>query len=91
MDDDQIVYIEQDPEYIKDPNFSAEDYVLRLRKCLYGMPHSGRAFGQKLDAVLQKLNFRRCNADKALYHKVAASGKRIIIGTYVHGRDSVGG
>ena len=83
MDDDQIVYIEQDPEYIKDPNFSAEDYVLRLRKCLYGMPHSGRAFGQKLDAVLQKLNFRRCNADKALYHKVAASGKRIIIGTYV--------
>ena len=82
MEDDQIVYVEQDPEYYN-PEYPIDDYVLRLKKCLYGMPHSGRAFGQKLDSVLHGLGFRRCTSDKALYYKLAKSGKRIVIGTYV--------
>ena len=82
MDDDQIVYIEQDPEY-ENPDYPAGEYVLQLRKTLYGMPHSGRAFGLKLAQVMMEMGFIQCNGDKSLYHKALPDGRSITVGTYV--------
>ena len=82
MEDDQVVYIEQDPEY-SNPLYPADEYVLRMKKTLYGMPHSGRAFGIKLTKVMASIGLTPCDGDKALYHKTTTDGKTITVGAYV--------
>jgi hypothetical protein len=82
MEEDQHVFVEINPIYNpegRDP----KDWVLKLRKCLYGMPHSGRAFGQKLGKLMNELGYHPISADKAVYYKATKSGKRSIVGTYV--------
>jgi hypothetical protein len=82
MEDDQHVFVEINPVYNPEGRDSKK-WVLKLKKCLYGMPHSGRAFGQKLANLMNELGYRPISADKAVYYKATKSGKRAIVGTYV--------
>ena len=51
-----------------DPRFKAgSDWVLRLRKALYGLKESARAWNQRIVAFLLKLGFRQLRSDTSCF------------------------
>ena len=57
--------------------------VLRLRKTIYGLKQSGRAWYKEIDQKLQELGFLRCQSDHSIYVKYDDSGEKILISIYV--------
>jgi len=56
--------------YMAQPEgYSAGNKVCRLRRSLYGLKQSGRAWYQKLDSTLLKHGFQRTTADPSLYRR----------------------
>lgn len=51
-----------------------EHLVCRLKKSLYGLKQSARAWNQKTNAILQELGFVRGAADQCLYSRKTAGG-----------------
>ena len=60
------VYIEQPPGYIK---IGDEKKVLRLKKELYELKQSPRAWNTRIDAYFKKNGFKQCPYEHALYTK----------------------
>jgi hypothetical protein len=64
---EEEVYIEQPEGFLLSER---EDYVCRLKKAMYGLKKSPRAWYSRLDKYLQQQGFRKGNADRNLYVKV---------------------
>lgn len=70
--------------YMKPPEGFNETHgkVLKLRKAIYGLKQSGRAWNEKLDTVLQNFGFVPCNNEPCLY-KMKINGELILVAVYV--------
>ena len=76
------VYIEQYPECpLK--GYPPKDYVLKLEKCLYGLPQAGREYQRKYNKVMQNMGFTRMRSEGCLFIKHDPKHGRIICGNYV--------
>ena len=74
LDDDDVVYVEQPPDY---ETRNRRDWVLRLLKSLYGLKQAAKNWYQALYKALMELGFTRCEADHGVFYKEI--GKDIII------------
>ena len=52
------VFIEQHPE-CESAEFPAKDYVIKLKKCLYGLPQAGRGYQNAYNKVMAEMGFKR--------------------------------
>lgn len=57
-----------------------DDWVLKLRKCMYGLHQSGRIWNERLDEYLRRRGLRRSVADPCVYYHPT---REIIIAIYV--------
>jgi hypothetical protein len=74
LDGNEIVYMQQPPGY------EAADkgqYVCRLKKTIYGLKQSGRRWYEKLSNIMEKLGFKRCEVDQAVF--IHRDGEKIVI------------
>ena len=79
---DDVVYVEQHPEF-DDPKYPRDEYVLQLKKCLYGLPQAGREYQRVYDKMMKRLGFVQIDAEDCLYVKNDPKHGRIICGNYV--------
>jgi len=56
--------------------------IWKLKKAMYGLKQSGRAWNEKLDAVLRKHGLVRSQADPCIYHH-QREDKKLIVAIYV--------
>ena len=56
---------------------------IRLRKCLYGLPHAPSTFRKHSDAVLRSLDFTPTVSDPRLYVKLNGDGTKVYIAVHV--------
>ena len=75
------VFIEQHPE-CESSDYPAKDYVIKLKKCLYGLPQAGRGYQNTYNKVMADMGFKRLRPDGCLFIKTTKEG-RIICGNYV--------
>ena len=61
---------------------SQEQKVFRLKKAMYGLKQSGRAYNRKLCKVLTELSFTQSKADQCVFHKKTID-EYTIIAVYV--------
>jgi len=78
---DEEIYMEQPPGTVEP---GKEHLVWRLRKALYGLKQSPRMWYQKLEAMLNKHGFQRCEADHSVFvRRNATRGSVCIVAVYV--------
>ena len=78
LPDDEVIYMRR-PKGMTDAQMPA---VVRLRKCLYGLPAASRYFNEHLSKTLLAQNFKRLISDPQMYIKWVGS-KKIIASTHV--------
>jgi hypothetical protein len=61
---EEDIYMEQPSGFVQHGH---EQFVCKLKKCLYGLKQASRAWYQKIDATLLDLGFERSVADHSLY------------------------
>eukprot|EP00253_Pinus_taeda_P035257 PITA_35257 len=76
---EEEVYIEQ-PEGFE--TFDRESHVCQLKRALYGLKQSPRAWYTRMDNYFTGLGFTKSEADAKLYH-IMVEGKELIIVLYV--------
>lgn len=57
--------------------------VCRLRKSLYGLKQSPRAWFEKLTRVVKRYGFTQCQTDHTMFIKISPEGKKAIMIVYV--------
>src|SRR5271155_3202362 len=77
---DELVYVEQ-PEGFEVPG--KEDYVCLLRKTLYGLKQSPRAWFQLIATVLVDFDFQQCESDPCIFIHKNENGEHTYIALYV--------
>ncbi|KAK1419766.1 hypothetical protein QVD17_29081 [Tagetes erecta] len=72
--------------YVKQPDgfivTGKEDHVYKLNRALYGLRQAPRAWNERLDKTMRKLEFKRCPREPSVYTKIA-NGELLVIGVYV--------
>ena len=76
---EEELYMEQPQGYVKK---GKEHLVCRLKKSLYGLKQSARAWNVKINGMLLKLGFSRSKADQCLYTKCSQNRWMYVL-TYV--------
>ncbi len=64
----------------KEKELSEGMYIIKIKKCMYGLHQSGRIWNERIDKVLKNAGMQRCVADPCVYFH---PGKPIIITVYV--------
>lgn len=59
------------------------EYVLRLKKALYGTKQASRQWYQNMDHTLRTCGFQPCVADPCVYVKRSRTGRAMMIGLFV--------
>ena len=77
---EEELYMEQPPGFIKQ---GQEDKVLRLKKSLYGLKQSARAWNKRVTDVLFEMNFQQSKADPCLFTRKERDGSISYILVYV--------
>ena len=57
--------------------------VIRLRKCLYGLPRSPATFQKHIDAALRSLGYTSTVSDPRQYVKINIDGTTVYIAVHV--------
>jgi hypothetical protein len=73
------VYMHQPPRFVIP---GKEGKVLRLRKALYGLRQTPRAWNAKLDSMLKGMGFELSPHEVAVYRR-GSGGKTLLVGIYV--------
>jgi Reverse transcriptase (RNA-dependent DNA polymerase) len=69
---EEEVYIEQAPRYLKE---GCEIKVLKLKKTLYGLNQTPRAWHTRIDQYFKSHDFVQCPYEHALYVKIKNGDK----------------
>ena len=77
---DEEIYMEQ-PEGFKVPG--KEDYVLRLRRAIYGLKQAAHAWYKELVKSMELLHFKRLSTDTGIFIFRTADGNFVIMIAYV--------
>jgi len=72
------VYMEQPPGYIA----QRENIVCRLRKVIYGLKQSPRAWFEKFNMIISGIGFARCHSDHSVFVRRTKSDS-VILAVYV--------
>jgi hypothetical protein len=75
------VYMEQPPGFVAQGE-SGRSQVCRLKKAIYGLKQSPRAWFAKLSTVLSSLGFTKCAVDSSVFLRRTAKGI-VILAAYV--------
>jgi hypothetical protein len=73
------VYVHQSPGFVIPDK---EGKVLRLRKALYGLRQTPRAWNAKLDSTLRRMGFEQSPYEAAIYQR-GNGGNVLLVGVYV--------
>ena len=68
------IYMKQPQGYIQ----KGDNYVLKLKKAMYGLKQSSRAWYKCLSLALMKLGFQKSNSDAAVFYRHGGKGFVII-------------
>ena len=68
------------PAGLTDKNMPA---VIRLLKCIYGLPHAPATFRNHSDSTLRSLGFTPTLSDPHLYVRLFAEGKKVYVVVHV--------
>jgi hypothetical protein len=60
-----------------------EDYVLKLKKALYGIKQAPREWNQEITKFLLNLGYVACKKDACLYIKISKNNNIIVVGLFV--------
>jgi len=71
---DEQVYMKQPQEYID----QGENIVCRLRKAIYGLQKSPRAWFEKFNMVISDIKFAHCDSDHTVFICHTKSGSVIL-------------
>jgi hypothetical protein len=71
------VFVMQPPGFVK---AGREGQVVRLKKAIYGLHQTPRAWNKKLDESLTSLGFLKCPSNPAIYCRGGKSGDRLVLG-----------
>ena len=77
--DDQYIYMRR-PAGLTDADMPA---IVRLRKCLYGLPHAPATFRKHSDDTLRSLGFTPTVSDPRLYVRILADGTKAYVAVHV--------
>ena len=76
----RIVYVDHPPSFEVKSQYNK---VYKLKKSLYGLMESSRAWYGQIDLYLIKIKFNRRNNEPTLYTKTNQEGKILIVCLYV--------
>ncbi|MAB36122.1 MAG: hypothetical protein CL975_02195 [Euryarchaeota archaeon] len=82
LPDDEVIFVEQHPETELE-GYPRDKYVLRLRKCLYGLPQAGRGYQRDYTKLMLSEGFTQTSAENCMFVKHDPIHGRIIVGSYV--------
>ena len=82
LPEDEVVFVEQHPDAAVD-GYPPKDWVLRLKKCLYGLPQAGRGFQRVYTKMMLDLGFKRSSAEDCLFIYHHPEHGRIMCSNYV--------
>ena len=82
LPEDEVVFVEQHPDTAVD-GYPPKDWVLRLKKCLYGLPQAGRGFQRVYTKMMMDLGFQRSSAEDCLFVYHHPKHGRIMCSNYV--------
>ena len=68
------VYMKQLPRYVT----QGENVVCELKKVIYGLKQSPRAWFEKLSMVISDIGFARCHSDHSVFVRRTKSGSVIL-------------
>ena len=57
--------------------------IIRLQKCIYGLPHAPATFRQHSDATLRSFGFTPTVSDPRLYVRLLADGTKVYVAVHV--------
>ncbi|KAK2418425.1 putative mitochondrial protein [Trifolium repens] len=77
---EEEIYMEQPPGFVAQGECNL---VCKLRKSLYGLKQSPRAWFGRFSKVLQQFGMVRCEADHSVFTKCSSSNKYIYLVVYV--------
>ena len=82
LPEDEVVFVEQHPDAELE-GYPRDEWVLRLKKCLYGLPQAGRGYQRKYTKLMLKLGFKQVSAESCLFVFHHPEHGRIICSNYV--------
>ena len=71
---EEPIYIQQPPGYIQ----QSDQHVLKLKKAMYSLKQSGRAWYKCLSATMNKLGFTKPKSDAAVFYRHNIKGFAIV-------------
>ena len=77
--EDQYIYMRR-PAGLSDSDMPE---VVRLRKCLYGLPHAPATFRRHSDATLRSFGFTPTVSDPRLYVRLLEDGRKVYVAVHV--------
>ena len=77
---EEEIYMEQPKGFVKP---GEEHLVCKLKKSLYGLKQSPRAWNKKLHEQLDQAGFTRCEADHSVYYSIKEDGAQVFLLVYV--------
>jgi len=78
---DEPVHMEIPPNY--NTKFDPKSFVCEVKKGLYGLMPSGKAWNRKCDAGLKAIGFKRSQVDPCLYILRKPDGGEVLLALYV--------
>ncbi|KAL9264448.1 Retrovirus-related Pol polyprotein from transposon RE1-like protein, partial [Drosera capensis] len=77
---DEEVYMEQPPGFLAQ---GETGLVCHLKKSLYGLKQSPRAWFSRFSSALRQFGMARCGSDHSVFHLSSPVGKKILLIVYV--------
>lgn len=78
---EEEIYVDQPPGFVKK---GEEEKVYKLKKALYGLRQSPRAWYSRINSYFEKNGFQKCPQEHTLYIKIIPSkGRFMVVSLYV--------
>ena len=82
LPEDEVVFVEQHPD-TEVEGYPRSEWVLQLKKCIYGLPQAGRGYQRKYTKLMLSLGFKQVSAEGCMFVKHDPEHGRIMCSNYV--------